>query len=73
MAMNDAWISSDEILPVDGKPVLCVHSSGALFVGHAVTQGKPRWFTYGGEVGGTVTHWMELPEPPKAKKGKRDT
>lgn len=70
----DNWISVANRLPAEtGKYLVCrKFQDGRQGVGVDVFysgQGKTAWkndFIIG--IGGTVTHWMELPEPPKEEK-----
>ena len=64
--MND-WISVDDRLPLDAKPVII--SGGCGHYSHK----EMMWFTnmeksIFGEylpISWKVTHWMPIPEPPK--------
>ena len=63
----DEWINVGEKLPPEGVGVLlCV--AGRVQYGYRRSSpgcGKPYHGTYRA-ISGTVTHWMLLPDPPKA-------
>ena len=59
----DEWISVEERLPDNGETVLTVDNEGYMIVAS--------WYELGGWFlpvcrANPVTHWMPLPEPPKA-------
>lgn len=62
------WISVEERLPGVGEPVLVCrrHEGNKLKVEQGNRQVNGCWKVYGTNVK-SVTHWMPLPEPPKAK------
>ena len=73
--MNGAWISAKDALPerdqvvlvvADGKPRENITLDGAYFL--AQYSREEGWIIDGHEYwtkGFEVTHWRELPEPPK--------
>lgn len=71
---QSGWISVEERLPgVSGRYICAVKDKN----GHTWTVAgdynleMKKWFgLMFGEIKNTVTHWMPLPEPPKAKKPK---
>jgi hypothetical protein len=56
------WISCSEKLPEDGVPFLAWEKAGFAYV-ETASDGK---FVVAEKNSATVTHWMPLPEPPKA-------
>jgi len=66
--MNN-WISVKERLPEDDKFYLCAKDIGVLVFCCSYSQNIKAWLPYPyprPEEG--ITHWMELPEPPKDNK-----
>ena len=75
------WISVEDRLPEEGETVLATvygkPVSNITLIGayeFAVYYGSDGWFVeeYPEWDGGTVTHWMPLPEPPKIDGGEHD-
>lgn len=64
------WIPVSERLPEEYKYVLCKTDYGMEVGYHCNEWGQDEWTT-GKFASGSfdVTHWMPLPEPPKADKG----
>jgi len=63
----DAWVPVSERLPVEGKTVLLFQKLGPL-VGQRAGQSAQHyhwWFNGERLTDGSVTHWMDLPSPPK--------
>ena len=63
---KDEWISVDERLPEEDKYVLVCFNGKHIFTG---TYNNGQWLDSDGFkfIDGTITHWRELPEPPKEK------
>ncbi len=71
--MNE-WISVKDRMPQEGIQVLCF-AGGKLFGMYIIAElitgkdGCTGWEIYGREEHdagfGSISHWMELPEPPK--------
>lgn len=62
------WISVNDRLPPIGKNVLLCFLSYGLNVGEGERVNEDRWVQYrlGATIyKGNVTHWIQLPEPPK--------
>ncbi len=57
------WTPTTERLPDDEQTVLIVTDDGEVWTGYHEADA---WFYVSGDqVGLTVTHWMDFPEPPK--------
>lgn len=67
------WYSVEEKLPEMGNKRYCSESvlvyvkcnNGVCFTDIGVFDFHGYWYDYGDEYGSHVTHWAELPEPPK--------
>lgn len=68
LTLNNGWISVNDNLPDSPRQVLIYTDFGGRYVG---CYNGDAWFSYGfntGEEGSrdlVVTHWQELPDPPR--------
>lgn len=58
-----AWIDAAQQLPDDDQCVLIALDDGEVWTGYH--DGDDGWrYVSSDPLGGRVTHWMQLPEPP---------
>ncbi len=60
----DGWISVKDRLPDSGRDVIACSDLGAIFKCRYQTVGK-YWVKDGILVVENITHWRELPDPPR--------
>lgn len=66
--MIGEWISVKDRLPEDGQEILIyvtVPGNMPIQVATCIDGDGELWLDSGYSFGDDVTHWMELPEPPK--------
>ena len=56
------WISVDDRLPEQGEKAICIDADGDMMIGKYTEWGWlfPCYFE-------DLTHWMQIPEPPKGE------
>ena len=62
----DGWISVNDRLPVDGRDVIGRSDTGVAFECWYCAE-DDRWIRRGVALVGCITHWRELPAPPKTE------